>query len=502
MADHGLSDRVTGVLVAAACGDALGAGYEFGPALAPDTAVWMRGQGAFEPGEWTDDTAQMLAIAQAAASGVDLSAEEGAEQVAGFLLDWYYSPARLKDIGIHTAAVMREVATVQGPGLAERFRKAASEKERNRPRSSGGNGALMRTAPVALALIDDPAAMVETAMSIGALTHADPASSQACAVWCLAIRTALLWRGEFSMAAFTADVKFEIEEWMRPDHAETWTSLLDDAEGHDPREFTRGNGYSVTTLQAAWAAITSVPVPSAADGGQPGRHLALALAEAVRGGGDADTVACVAGALLGAMWGLSAVPLQWRRMIHGWPSGVDRDLVRLAMLSCPRTRNVSGWPSAPTQSYDTWSGTDALAVHPFDSGVLISGIDAATGRVPLPFTPDAVVSLCRVGAEDLAWLDLAPGAHIEVRLIDDVDANPHLDLVLADAAAAIAAYRAEGKRVLLHCVAAQSRTPAVASIYAATALGVEPAAALDAVIAALPAANPNADFRAAIERSK
>lgn len=500
MADHGFSDRVTGVIVGAACGDALGAGYEFGPALAAGTPVTMRGQGPFEPGEWTDDTAQMLALALAAADGA-LDSDEGAERFATHLLDWYYSPARLKDIGIHTSTVMREVATVQGPGLAKRFREVAVLKERNRPRSSGGNGALMRTAPVALALVDDPVALVETAMSLGALTHADPRSSQACAVWCLAIRAALLRRGPFDLGTFAADVKCEIEQWMHPEHAETWIDLLDEAQGRDPREYMQGNGYSVTTLQAAWAAITATPVPS----DDPGHHFADALTEAVRGGGDADTVACVAGALLGAIWGLSAIPLQWRRMIHGWPDATDRDLVRLAMLACPRTRNPHAWPSAPTQSYAGWSGTDALAVHPFDDGVLISGIDAATGRVPLPFAPDAVVSLCRVGSEDLAWLGLERGAHVEVRLIDEVGANPNLALVLRDAARAIAAFRDEGKRVLVHCVAAQSRTPSVAAMYAITEFGIESSVALAAVIDALPNANPNPDFRealASVERNQ
>ena len=59
-------DRISGILVGAACGDALGAGCEFGPALDPSTPIYMCGQGAFAAGEWTDDTAQMIAIALAA----------------------------------------------------------------------------------------------------------------------------------------------------------------------------------------------------------------------------------------------------------------------------------------------------------------------------------------------------------------------------------------------------------------------------------------------------
>ena len=61
-------DRAAGVLIGMACGDALGAGYEFGPPLGPDVPVTMTGGGSFgwAPGEWTDDTSMAIAIAEPA----------------------------------------------------------------------------------------------------------------------------------------------------------------------------------------------------------------------------------------------------------------------------------------------------------------------------------------------------------------------------------------------------------------------------------------------------
>ena len=489
------SDKVSGVLVGAACGDALGAGYEFGPALKPGTAVRMRGQGAFEPGEWTDDSAQMLAIAFATAKGIDLRTEEGQDEVATNLLDWYYSPARLKDIGIHTAAVMREVATVTGPGLAQRFRETAAAKEASRPRSSGGNGALMRTAPVALAYLDDPRGLVEAAKTIALLTHADQTSAEACAVWCLAIREAIIIERIESLETFAEAVRAAIADHL-PNEAASWVEVLNGNFGKDPREFTAGNGYSLTTLKAAWAAITSTPIPNT-----PGRHFSFALEEAVRGGGDADTVACVAGSLLGAMWGLSAIPTDWRRRIFGWPAMADRDLVRLALDSFSGTRSPHSWPNIARMDYSSWSGVDAVAVHPHDDGVLLGGFDVATGRIPSPMRVDAVVSLCRMGVEDLDHWGLPASSRVEVRIIDEPGANAHTEHTLTDAAATVAALRAEGKQVLLHCVASQSRTPTVAALYARDHLGIDAKDALDAVCSVLPAAHPNHEFRSIVLNS-
>ena len=64
-------------------------------------------------------------------------------------------------------------------------------------------------------------------------------------------------------------------------------------------------------------------------------HLAGALELAVRAGHDTDTTAAIAGALLGARWGASAVPARWRRILHGWPGLTAEDLIALAVCGPP-----------------------------------------------------------------------------------------------------------------------------------------------------------------------
>ena len=53
---------------------------------------------------------------------------------------------------------------------------------------TAGNGSLMRTAPVALAYLDDEAALAEAARAVSELTHYDPEAGDACVLWCLAMR--------------------------------------------------------------------------------------------------------------------------------------------------------------------------------------------------------------------------------------------------------------------------------------------------------------------------
>lgn len=320
-------DRISGILVGAACGDALGAGYEFGPALDPSTPIYMCGQAAFAPGEWTDDTAQMIAIALAAEK-YDINMPAGQNEIAQNFVEWYKSPAREKDIGIHTADVLAQLAGGDQSDLARKSTQIALAKEQANPDSSGGNGALMRTAAVVLAKLDNEAELVETAIKTAELTHADERSTQASVLWCLAIKCAIEihnFTGSKQLHQLQENLQHALDRTM-PEHATYWKQQLKDATGKDPRTFSSNNGYSVQTLKCAWAAITHTPISTQS----PTDHFREALEEAVRAGKDADTVACVAGALLGAMWGSGAMPVDWPGQIHGWP---DMNLETLINLS-------------------------------------------------------------------------------------------------------------------------------------------------------------------------
>jgi protein-tyrosine phosphatase len=74
--------------------------------------------------------------------------------------------------------------------------------------------------------------------------------------------------------------------------------------------------------------------------------------------------------------------------------------------------------------------------------------------------------------------------------------------VLDDTVTAIEDLRAGGHVVLVHCVAAYSRTPTIGALYAMRRTGVSPGVAITAMDHALPEADPTDAFRAALERAR
>ena len=488
-------DRAAGVLLGMACGDALGAGYEFGPPLGADVEVVMEGGGSigWAPGEWTDDTSMAVAIAEVTAEGADLLSEAAQDRVAARWAGWADTA---KDVGVQTRQVLGSATrAARGRGeerpTAADLHAAAAALHR-RTGKTAGNGSLMRTAPVALAYLDDPVRLVEAATAMSALTHADPEAGEACALWCLAIRHAVL-HGTF------AGLKDGLDH-LAPGRRDVWAERLRDAEVREPSSFTH-NGWVVEALQGAWSAISRTQTsPEGAVPGFGADHLVRALEAAVRGGRDTDTVAAIAGALLGARWGASAVPSRWRRRLHGWPGLRARELVRLGVLSARHGQpDKDGWPSGSHLDYGLWSDLGVKARDPHDDQVWLSGVAVLAD---LPEGVDAVVSLCRLGVDDVPVPAVKPGDHDEVWLVDDddPDKNPNLDFVLTDAVEAVCALRAEGKTVLLHCVQAQSRTPTVAAIYGARLTGRTARQCLTDIQQVLPGAHPKPVMLAALAR--
>ena len=437
-------------MVASAVGDALGAPYEFaGPNPSAPCDLEGGGQFRWEPGEWTDDTQMALALLTVLADGsTDL------DRIDTAMLDWIRSGPR--DVGNQTRAVLSTAAR-----SGDTVRTAAARYQERHP-DAAGNGALMRTGPVALAHLGDPAAVAALAVDVAAATHPHRDSVEACALWSLAIERAITTARPSERFDFVAALLagLDLIDGQRRD---VWHQRITAAADTDPADFHSSNGWVVAALQAAVAAITT-----AGAGGVDSdcHHLVATLQLAARSGGDTDTVAAICGALVGARWGASAVPLGWRRVLHGrriYGEPVLRcsDLETLARLAVNSGRpDARGWPGGAemVRGYVERFGLSPMARE-------IDGVafgNAAAVRSAVDGGATVVVSLCRMGTTDVP--DSAE--HLTVPLIDSTaDDNPNLAFVLADTARTVLALADAGERVFVHCVASENRTPTIAAGY-------------------------------------
>jgi ADP-ribosyl-[dinitrogen reductase] hydrolase len=454
------SHRVAGALIGSAVGDALGAPFEFGPpgqfsarfpTDARGAATEMCGGGSLdrEPGEFTDDTQMALLLG---ASLVDRGGLEEADVFARFSA---WAAAEPPDIGNQTRAVL---------GSGRRWDVAAAEHFA-RSGHAAGNGSLMRTTPAAIRFArDGRAATMDAARRISALTHGDPSAGEGCAVFAELVRVAL--DGGDPLAAVPTALGH-----VAPEHRERWATVL--SSDWTPDQATESNGAVWPTLgQAVWAL-------------RQGGSFADVLRRVVDLGGDTDTVACVTGGLAGAVHGIAGIPMRWTSAVHGRvPGHGDR------VWQLPDLHHLAAALDGSTARLYEAPETRRLEPREVADGIWAADLDGARHSS----TEFAVVSLCRTGSRFRHEVQ-------RFAYLTDDDANSELDVVLADVLDDMAALRAEGRPVLVHCFAGQSRTGLVLRAWLRRTQGLSAAEATTAVRQRWPYLSEwNADFTAALER--
>jgi ADP-ribosyl-[dinitrogen reductase] hydrolase len=283
-----LKDRYRGVLLGLACGDALGGPVEFKSRdeiaeLYPDGLRDFVGGGwlSLAPGEVTDDTQMTLALAQSLAEHATLDMQD----VAARFLEWFRSNP--KDVGLTTRAALQALDR----GVA--WDVAGTKVNGYAAGHAGGNGAVMRCAPVSLRYRNDSAGLVQAARDTARITHADPRCQWA-AVAINQLLAALLDGGD--PAAAIESITGGIEE------SETREALRK-APGLE-RAQVRSGGFVLDTMQAAvWSLLQH-------------DNLEASIEDAVSLGADTDTTGAVTGALAGARYGASAIPERWLSLLQ------------------------------------------------------------------------------------------------------------------------------------------------------------------------------------------
>ncbi len=153
---------------------------------------------------------------------------------------------------------------------------------------SESNGSLMRVSPIGVWAAGEPARAAAAAREDSLLTHSNPVCVEACAGYAAAIAVGVAGGERSAMLA----AALENASGAARDAIERG------AAGVPPADYEKRVGWVVTSLQNAFYRL--------------GREeFEAALVSTVGCGGDTDTNAAIAGALLGAALGREAIPPRW-----------------------------------------------------------------------------------------------------------------------------------------------------------------------------------------------
>lgn len=309
------SDRSIGAVLGSATGDALAIPYATTQNLLSktpaDQPLRVTSSGEWSEGEWASSTAMAIPVLQALSKGLDVDSDEtieGQDYVAEQWLNWQMSGGkgvddRLNDLFMQTCADSQKARRNDyplGPGMADRAR----EQCKSRMWGKGNNNrAPARMASLALGYLAEgkEAALVKAAGVLTDLTQPDRDAREASALVALGVRQAIL-TGKLDLEKMT--------DFLDADRRELWKGRIASGEKVDPEAFKEINNTAVGAFMAAVAANAGAD------------NVATVIDKAVRGGGESDRVAAIAGAWAGARFGIDSVP-KWLIKLHGSPCTIE-----------------------------------------------------------------------------------------------------------------------------------------------------------------------------------
>jgi ADP-ribosylglycohydrolase/fructose-1,6-bisphosphatase/inositol monophosphatase family enzyme/retron-type reverse transcriptase len=289
VADAGRLARAQGCLLGQLAGDSLGGLVEFRSAQTIRQAHPQGVRELIDGGQWrnlagqpTDDSELALMLART------LVRERRYDPRAALdaYVHWYRSGPF--DVGGTIGAALGAAAWAPEPEHAMEAALARAS------RISQANGSLMRISPIGIFAAGRPALAADWARLDSGLTHPHPVCRDACAVFSAAISEAIA-EGGGPEACYEAAL-----EEARRSAAEPVRKALQDARSTRPADYQTKMGWVLIGLQNAFYQL--LHAPSAEEG----------IVVTVLEGGDTDTNAAIAGALLGAVHGREAIPRRWR----------------------------------------------------------------------------------------------------------------------------------------------------------------------------------------------
>lgn len=284
-------DKYKGCLVGLAVGDALGVPVEFWhqekiSKFLEKNSLEMRsfsmGETTFPAGYYSDDTSQMICLAESLIEK-EFDLDDQFNRYKKWFLEGYATPLGNKSYGIgqHTLRVLMK------PIRTQYSLESNDEK-------AGGNGSLMRSAPIGLYYHGDLRQIKEKSFESSFVTHNNRIAGWCCTVLNAAI--SLVIDGNSKNTILPIIKSFYGNE-LPESITECLTEKYEKLENYFPFSIS---GYSLDTLRIAlWAWQTTDTFEDS-------------LSAVIRLGGDADTFAVVTGSLTGCYYGYDAIPDRWK----------------------------------------------------------------------------------------------------------------------------------------------------------------------------------------------
>jgi ADP-ribosyl-[dinitrogen reductase] hydrolase len=302
-----MTDKLRGMLIGLAVGDALGALYEF-DSIAVNAKPQMRTVGEVT-GVWTDDTSMALCLAD---SLLEMGGYDSYDVMAKYS-DWMTTGYRSfynfgEGIGGQTQNAIRQ--------FIDRDPVVPAARERS---TQAGNGSIMRLAPIVIATHRLPIEQTIKLAQVSAReTHYSAEAEAGTEILAAALRNALVLTDKQAIVRVTeyaTDTMF----------SDVLARVLEPA---TQAQLTNLGGYVVDGLRIAFWAFLLYD------------DIAEAFEAIIRLNGDTDTNAAIYGQLAGAYYGYSAIPKAWRDNLYEETviSDLSRQLASMPSCKIIRTR--------------------------------------------------------------------------------------------------------------------------------------------------------------------
>ncbi|XP_071378760.1 ADP-ribosylhydrolase ARH3 [Centroberyx affinis] len=314
--------RFRGALVGAVLGDCVGGEFEGAEEVPMENVLRhlssldddTKGDGILE---YSDDTAMARCVVQSLLTRTGFDEQDMARR---FAKEYSVSPGRGYGFG-----VIQVLKKLSSPQLSDVYQPA---RDQFNGRGSFGNGGAMRAAPFALAF-PDPTDVKRFARLGAMLTHSCSLGYNGAVLQALAVHLSL--QGALDLPQqFISRLITEMEEVEGDEATRNDARVLTEAEKpfcerlHRVKDLMDRSKVSIeeviSELGNGIAALHSVPtaifcvlhclqpresLPENYGGLQRTMAYSLAL------GGDTDTIACMAGAIAGAHYGIETIPQTW-----------------------------------------------------------------------------------------------------------------------------------------------------------------------------------------------